>query len=371
MRKKIFSLVLLLVLIFTNLCNDPEFVTTVYAGETSDVAGYETLYKSSGREIVEANVSFGKSVITDTAPDRNIFGHVFANEAHDCTLTIMINGDRESAYSQKMGTVDWLYDSSSGLYSLPLVYEPSKVNITMRSFSIELLADDSFPVFVWIGQKYSDGSASSSSSSTSLENSIANSSQISQVPKISKVATFNSVGYYFETTISNWKDGTDGAEYQFCKKDGTVVDDGECYRGDKITSAELAKRQVYYVRARFYVYDNDYNKIYSNWGQKKFFISSPELDSPASAKTLRKNSAVIKWNKVAGAKKYEIYCSTKPNSGYKKIGTTTKTSFKVTKLGGKKINFSNMKYFQIRAVAVVNGKTIKSDPFEYMYLQYQ
>lgn len=354
MRLRLFSTILVFVLMFSSFC----CITTTHAGTVSDVEGYATLYKSSAKESVIANTPFGKSVITDTNADRSIFGHVLAQDAHECEFTIMINGDRSLAYTQEIKTIDWMYDSDSGLYSMPFVYEPAKVNITMRAFSIELTASESFPVFIWIGQKEADSSASESQLVRS-----------SDVPKLGKVVPYSSTGYYFKTSITNWEDKAEGAQYQFCRKDGTVVDDGECYSGDSIISSTLDKQQVYYVRARFYAYDDNYNKVFSSWGQKRYFISSPELDPEGSEQTLRKNSVVIKWGKVIGAKKYEIYCSARPNSGYKKVGTTTKTSFKVTRLNGKKINFSDMKYFKVRAVTTISGKTVKSEPCEYMYLQ--
>ena len=354
MRLRLSSTILVLVLMFSSFC----CITTAHAGTVNDVEGYETLYKSSGKESVMANSPFGKSVITDTDANRSIFGHVLSQDAHECTFTIMINGDRSSAYTQEIKDIDWMYDSDSGLYSMPFVYEPVKVNVIMRAFSIELTANESFPVFIWIGQKEVDSSVSESRLVL-----------FSHAPKLGKVVPYSSTGYYFKTSITNWEDKAEGAEYQFCRKDGTVVDDGECYRGDSIISSTLDKHQVYYVRARFYVYDDNYNKVFSAWGQQRYFISSPELDPERSKQTLRKNSVVIKWNKVVGAKKYEIYCSSRPNSGYKKVGTTTKTSFKVTKLNGKKINLSDMKYFKVRAVTTISGKTVKSEPCEYMYLQ--
>lgn len=51
--------------------------------------------------------------------------------------------------------------------------------------------------------------------------------------------------------------------------------------------------------------------------------------------TAKKGKTVVTINKVAGAKKYVIYRSTKKSSGYKEIGTTTKTTYtdKTTKKG--------------------------------------
>lgn len=60
---------------------------------------------------------------------------------------------------------------------------------------------------------------------------------------------------------------------------------------------------------------------------------------PAAAKTMTitsqdYNKLVIKWSKVSGADKYVLYRSTSVESGYKKLGTFTKTSYTDTKVKG-------------------------------------
>ena len=71
--------------------------------------------------------------------------------------------------------------------------------------------------------------------------------------------------------------------------------------------------------------------------------------------TAKKGKTIISINKVGGAKKYVIYRSTKKNSGYKKVGTTTKTTYtdKTTKKG---------KTYYYKVVAV--GKNALKADFE-------
>jgi hypothetical protein len=66
--------------------------------------------------------------------------------------------------------------------------------------------------------------------------------------------------------------------------------------------------------------------------------------------TSKKKQVTLKWKKVTGAKKYFIYMSKNGKSGWKKVGTTTKTTY-VYKKGtvGKKL------YFRVQAVTA-NGK---------------
>ena len=69
--------------------------------------------------------------------------------------------------------------------------------------------------------------------------------------------------------------------------------------------------------------------------------------------TAKKGKTVVTVNKVNGAKKYVIYRSTSKNKGYKKIGTTTKTTYtdKTTKKG-------KIYYYKVVAVGT-NG--LKAD----------
>ena len=69
------------------------------------------------------------------------------------------------------------------------------------------------------------------------------------------------------------------------------------------------------------------------------------LGKPADLKvTTGKAYANISWSKVIGADGYQIYYSTSEKGGYKKLTTTSKTSYKKTKLkSGAKY------YFKVRA----------------------
>lgn len=78
----------------------------------------------------------------------------------------------------------------------------------------------------------------------------------------------------------------------------------------------------------------------------KVSISKPKI-------TLKKGKkyAVIKFKKVKNAQGYEIFRSSKKNSGYKKIKDTKKTSYKNKKLKSKK-----KYYYKVRAYRTINGK---------------
>lgn len=66
-----------------------------------------------------------------------------------------------------------------------------------------------------------------------------------------------------------------------------------------------------------------------------------------------KNSVKLSWTKVSGAKGYEIYRATSKNGTYKKVVTTSKTSYQDKKLSSKKTY-----YYKVRAYKTSGGNTI-------------
>nr|MCR5785108.1 hypothetical protein [Eubacterium sp.] len=181
----------------------------------------------------------------------------------------------------------------------------------------------------------------------------------------------SSYGNSFYAYIDSCPTSARGIEYRVCTKKGTEVYSSYASTSSEylyISSSAITKRTIYYIQARTYAYDSSYNKVYSGWSDKKYFISRPDVKTSATKKTLSTHSVTLKWYKVTGATKYIVYCSTKQSSGYKKVGTTTKTSLKVTKFKNKTISFTSKKYFKIIAVTKVGGKTVKSTPY-YAYAQ--
>ena len=67
--------------------------------------------------------------------------------------------------------------------------------------------------------------------------------------------------------------------------------------------------------------------------------------------------AVLKWKKVIGAKKYEVYKGTKKKGKFKKIATVKKTTYTDKKI--KKSNKNKNYFYKVRAIAKADGKTVK------------
>ena len=70
----------------------------------------------------------------------------------------------------------------------------------------------------------------------------------------------------------------------------------------------------------------------------------------------------MKWKKVTGASGYNVYVSTKSNSGFKKCKTVSKkkSSYIITKYGKKKLSKKKTYYVKVEYLTKVGKKTVKS-----------
>ncbi len=114
--------------------------------------------------------------------------------------------------------------------------------------------------------------------------------------------------------------------------------------------SNIGRSAAGYVRIRAYnTYtggENKGKKYYSAWSKvtkSTLFVPQPVTSAPKSG--IKKNSATIKWKKVKGATSYTIYVRKKKsnevygkNYKVKKVATTKKTSYTLTKFKGKTIN---------------------------------
>ncbi|MCQ4636615.1 hypothetical protein NE619_07725 [Anaerovorax odorimutans] len=79
-------------------------------------------------------------------------------------------------------------------------------------------------------------------------------------------------------------------------------------------------------------------------------LSKPKLTNHAASSTSIKNT----WNKVKGAKGYEVYRSTKAKGKYKKVKTIKKG--KTVSWTNKKLKKNKKYYYKVRAYKMVKGK---------------
>lgn len=79
----------------------------------------------------------------------------------------------------------------------------------------------------------------------------------------------------------------------------------------------------------------------------KIKIGTPKINKI----TTKSRKVTLKYSKITGAKSYEIYYSTKESSGFKKLGSTSKTTFT-----SKKLTKNTKYYFKIKAYSKISDK---------------
>lgn len=96
-------------------------------------------------------------------------------------------------------------------------------------------------------------------------------------------------------------------------------------------------------------------------------VKQPKLN--ASKSKIKKNSITIKWSKVKNAKSYTVYIRKKGGKKWTKVKKVSakKTSYKITKYKGKKINVYKQDYeVTVMATAKIGGKTYNSPKTSYL-----
>ena len=122
------------------------------------------------------------------------------------------------------------------------------------------------------------------------------------------------------------------------------------------TIGNIKEYRFYKLRVRAYVTVNGKN-LYGAWSDYKGFAFQPKVNISTSGS----NGFKLSWKKVKGAKSYTLYMSTAQKSGYKKIKTLKKNSFKVTKFKNKKLKKRKYYYFYVVANGKMGKKKVKSN----------
>lgn len=108
------------------------------------------------------------------------------------------------------------------------------------------------------------------------------------------------------------------------------------------TSAKVGKTYYYMVEA-VYAADESANSPYSAVVSAKAKLAQPEI---AVELNTANGKPVISWEKISGAKKYEVYRATSETGKYSKVKTTTADSYTDTKASVGKTYF-----YKVKAVA--------------------
>lgn len=166
--------------------------------------------------------------------------------------------------------------------------------------------------------------------------------------KPSKVKITSIQSYDYNAIKITWKKATNAKKYQVYRassKNGT-------YKLIKTTTSRS------YINKSLTTGKKYYYKIRAVNGSKKGSFSDKKYATPTLKKTYgvkatanNYNTVTVSWNKVNGAKGYILYRATSKNGTYKKVKSTTASSYKVTGLTTGKTY-----YYKVRAYRYVNNK---------------
>lgn len=116
----------------------------------------------------------------------------------------------------------------------------------------------------------------------------------------------------------------------------------------------LTAGNTYYFKVRSYTVQSG-KTVYSAFSDISAIVATNSPATPTVTVKTSSKSATVSWGKITGASGYEVYMSTEKNGTYKKIATTSSTSFVKTGLKAGKTY-----YFRVRAYAKFSGKTYYS-----------
>lgn len=337
--------------------------TNVY-GEDTDISGITSeienelkeggfgniLYSSKDMEYATQKTEVGKSIkVTYAKP---IAGFLIVPNDKETHIVITYN---DVPVVDKVTTDnDWMVGDSVSI--LPIEVKPYVTGVLNISFTFE----EGTPYLLYVGQEENS------------EEVVEEEKPQVQVNKPSKLKITKVVssltGITFTGYVSNISENAKVIEYKVYNSSGKEVCSATS-TDDSLPIYGTAKSDLYYVKARAYTYDDNGEKVYGEWSDKKYFLSTPNVNKEATKKTIKANSVTLKWTKVKGASKYIVYCSSHVDKGFKKVAETKKTSAKITKYNKKALNLKNRKYFRVVAVAKKGGKTIKSQPIETIYCE--
>lgn len=164
---------------------------------------------------------------------------------------------------------------------------------------------------------------------------------------------------YSKTADYRWSgvNNADGYQYQILSSKGKAIYTNTT-TGTSGSVSPFKRGQFTKARVRAYIkVGNGY--VYGPWSGYSYNAVSSKVTAKRSK---NKKKITVKWKKVTGASGYNVYVSTKSNSGFKKCKTVSKkkSSYTITKYGKKKLSKKKKYYVKVEYLTKVGKKTVKS-----------
>lgn len=150
-------------------------------------------------------------------------------------------------------------------------------------------------------------------------------------------------------------------QYEIYNTSGALLKSGSKSANALFMASYKYYKQVTRLRVRATYRTPGGTVLQGEWSKTKSLVPQPILKKSAKKYMIDDNGKLkLAWTRVTGASKYRVYCSTSPNSGYKKIATVKQKKTNLITVTPKKTFKKNTDYY-IRVVTVTkkDGKSIK------------
>ena len=149
-------------------------------------------------------------------------------------------------------------------------------------------------------------------------------------------------------------DGYEAEVWSNYKKKDTKLAVGTGTYDFSIRAQKNTFKKVNFLKGRIRAYslNGDGKKIYGKWSNWIYFSQACKIKDVNE----KNNKMQVVWTKVPGASRYTLYASTNRESGYKKVATTKKTNYLVTKVNKKSLKKGKTYYFYVKAEKKVGKK---------------
>lgn len=290
-----------------------------------------------------------------------------------------VTGLKQTKAEAKKIRLGWNKLSGANAYEIRYIKTTSskqntpKLTGDVNSYSLSVSANSKYGVAIYPARRSSNYVAYGANMSSMVI--------MSTTPPNKKIEKVKIIGGKGSAISSNavdvsWKSvaAADGYEYQIYGNNNKKVCTGsisaskyqqemKSYKNIRITNNKLKKAQFMKIKVRAYVKVGK-KKSTGKWSDWVWFAKAPVIKSGKSGFKLVSNRAAdgfkLSWNKVTGAKKYDVYVSRSMRTGYKKVASVSGTSCTVKKFKGSAITTGSY-YFYVVANKKVGKKTIKSD----------
>lgn len=280
------------------------------------------------------------------------------------TSPVKVTGITQTSATTTTATIKWNAVSGATSYEVyksvggtsTLLGETKGTTYTLKGIN----ASTSYSIYVYALRSSASGSA------VSFGNYLY-SSYINLIP--AKAAKPEGTLYYNSSKQIRFewdeKDYADGYQIQVYKYNGKKAVISKTTNSTYYYATKMGAATFYKARVRAYTTIN--GKIqYGAWSDYNYV---GQQIKPTLKYNRTTNKLKISWTKMKGATNYSIYMSTSQKTGYKKVVTTKKNTYTVSKFRKKKLTTKKTYYVYVVANKKVGKKTYKSGK-QYCYYLY-